>query len=245
MPSRSEQLSAELRDAILRGDYPPGDRLPAERDLALRWGVARGTVREAVAVLLQLGLVESRRGGGGVVVRPLEDASTLVLRHLMVLDGVPNLPIIGEFLDVLELLLQAAVGLAVERATDAELAKARALLRQLVHPANGDAEYFAIFEELLQFVAATSRHLVLQLVRNSFRSVLTDDQRRAFRARLRPRGEELEPLVRSLETALDARDAASARESARLLVRIGRERILKQLETVASARPRPPKGTKP
>ena len=243
--SRVELLSAELRDAILRGDYRPGDRLPAERELALRLGVGRGTVREAVAVLAQLGLVESRRGGGGVVVRPLADASTLVLRHLMVLDGVPNVPIIGQFLDVLELLLEAAVGLAVERGSDAELAKARALLRQLLHPANGDAEYFATFEELLQLVSEASRHLVLQLVRNSFRSVLPDDQRRAFRARFRPRREDLEPLVRTFEAALDARDAASARESARLLVRAGRERILKQLESAATARPRTSKGTNP
>ncbi len=47
---RADALAAQLRDAILRGDYPAGSRLPAERDLAQSLGVGRSTVREAVAL---------------------------------------------------------------------------------------------------------------------------------------------------------------------------------------------------
>ena len=81
--NRSDAIAADLRDAILRGDPAAGERLPAERELAARLGVGRSSVREAVAKLAQLGLVEIRHGGGAIV-RPVEDANVEVLRHLLV-----------------------------------------------------------------------------------------------------------------------------------------------------------------
>ena len=45
-----------------------GDRLPSERDLSVRWGVARMTIRAATDALVAEGLVERRRGSGTYVV---------------------------------------------------------------------------------------------------------------------------------------------------------------------------------
>ena len=47
-PSRSERITAALRDEILRGRYQSGDRLPSERELAVRFDANRGAVREAM-----------------------------------------------------------------------------------------------------------------------------------------------------------------------------------------------------
>lgn len=62
-----------LRDTfavhISRGDWRPGDAIPAEADLALRHGVALGTVRKAIEGLVQQGLVERRQGRGTFVRR--------------------------------------------------------------------------------------------------------------------------------------------------------------------------------
>jgi GntR family transcriptional repressor for pyruvate dehydrogenase complex len=59
----------QLATAIRLGVYPHGSTLPPERDLALRLGVARATLREAIAALRTAGLVETRRGrGGGTIV---------------------------------------------------------------------------------------------------------------------------------------------------------------------------------
>lgn len=59
-----------LATAIRLGVLSAGDRLPAERDLAERFGVSRVTLREAIGALREVGLVESRRGrGGGTFVR--------------------------------------------------------------------------------------------------------------------------------------------------------------------------------
>jgi DNA-binding transcriptional MocR family regulator len=45
------QIAEQLRSAILDGEYPPGVRLPPERDLAQRLGVSRPSVREALIAL--------------------------------------------------------------------------------------------------------------------------------------------------------------------------------------------------
>lgn len=61
------QVAADLREAITTGAYGEAGRLPAEGALAERYGVSRGTVRQALAVLRADGLVTSRRGTRRVV----------------------------------------------------------------------------------------------------------------------------------------------------------------------------------
>ena len=49
--SRASDIADLLRDEILLGQYRPGERLPSERDLAARFQVNRGAVREAIKTL--------------------------------------------------------------------------------------------------------------------------------------------------------------------------------------------------
>lgn len=63
---------------IVRGHYPPGARMPAERELARQLGASRPTLREALRRLGEWNLVEPRRGSG-VVVRPMREWSIEVL----------------------------------------------------------------------------------------------------------------------------------------------------------------------
>src|SRR4051794_41150684 len=65
--ARYEQIAGELRDAIVHGDYPIGSQLPSEAALASRYDASRGTVRQAVAVLVSEGLVGSRQGARRIV----------------------------------------------------------------------------------------------------------------------------------------------------------------------------------
>lgn len=64
-PSRIDEITDRLVTAIALGEYLPGARLPAERDLAAALKVGRMTVRAALARLVDRGLVETRRGRGG------------------------------------------------------------------------------------------------------------------------------------------------------------------------------------
>jgi GntR family transcriptional regulator len=60
-------VAAELRATLDAGTQPPGSRLPSESELARTYGVARGTVRQALATLAAEGLISSRRGARRMV----------------------------------------------------------------------------------------------------------------------------------------------------------------------------------
>ncbi len=67
---------------ILRGILRPGDRLPAERELAEKMGVSRPSLREAIADLQDRGLVETRAGAGIFVTEVLDSAFSEALSQL-------------------------------------------------------------------------------------------------------------------------------------------------------------------
>ncbi len=59
-----QQIAQQLRQLILAGEFAPGSRLPAERELASQLGVSRPSVREALIALEVEGWVEVRTGSG-------------------------------------------------------------------------------------------------------------------------------------------------------------------------------------
>ncbi|MDD5706914.1 MAG: GntR family transcriptional regulator [Kiritimatiellae bacterium] len=65
--SKSRQIAAHLRKAILRGKWRPGDRLPSERDLLANLGVSRTPLNDALNVLVTEGLIERKQGSGTYV----------------------------------------------------------------------------------------------------------------------------------------------------------------------------------
>jgi DNA-binding FadR family transcriptional regulator len=79
-----EETVERLLQAIKLGVVPPGERLPAERELAVRLNVSRVTLREALHALREAGYVESRRGRyGGTFVsatQPVAGVSVPVVR---------------------------------------------------------------------------------------------------------------------------------------------------------------------
>lgn len=70
--SLPKQISRQIRQAIVDGRLRADDRLPAEEELAERYGVSRPTIREALKRLAAQNLIRSRRGpaGGTFVNRP-------------------------------------------------------------------------------------------------------------------------------------------------------------------------------
>lgn len=78
------QIELQLLDLIAEGALLPGDRVPAERDLAARLAVSRMTLRQALDGLVRRGLLE-RRGGAGTFV-----AARKVEQDLRVLRSYPD-----------------------------------------------------------------------------------------------------------------------------------------------------------
>ncbi|TGQ60706.1 FadR family transcriptional regulator, partial [Mesorhizobium sp. M1C.F.Ca.ET.212.01.1.1] len=64
-----QTIASKLRKLIEDGEFPPGSRLPGERELAERFGVSRVTIREAEIALEAQGWIAIRIGSG-VHVKP-------------------------------------------------------------------------------------------------------------------------------------------------------------------------------
>lgn len=64
------QIAEQLRSLMADGEFKPGSRLPAERDLARQLGVSRPSVREALIALEVEGVIDVRTGSGIYVVQP-------------------------------------------------------------------------------------------------------------------------------------------------------------------------------
>ena len=76
VPKSSDVLADDLRERILRGDFPEGTALPTERELVNQTRMSRATVREALRILEVQGLVRIKTGraGGAYVYRPGQDS---------------------------------------------------------------------------------------------------------------------------------------------------------------------------
>ncbi len=71
-------VAERINELVRQGAYPPGSRLPGERDLAEELGVSRVTVREAQIALEAVGMLDIRVGSGVYVLRnSSEDASAM------------------------------------------------------------------------------------------------------------------------------------------------------------------------
>lgn len=64
---RTEEVRLQIEQAIMHGDFAPGDRLPSERELVETFGVSRVSVREAIRSLEAVGLVQVYQGRGAFV----------------------------------------------------------------------------------------------------------------------------------------------------------------------------------
>lgn len=62
-----DQLSHRMAELIERGEFSEGSRLPAESELADRFGVSRPVIREALSRLRVMGVIVSRKGSGSYV----------------------------------------------------------------------------------------------------------------------------------------------------------------------------------
>lgn len=118
----ADQVANTIRDAILTGKYEPGQRLPAERELAAQFEVNRSTIREALHRLEAWNLVDVRHGGGVIVSDFLRVAGLQLLPFLLVSDGELDPDLMRDLLAVRVAFLRLTAEQAADRATTEDIA---------------------------------------------------------------------------------------------------------------------------
>jgi GntR family transcriptional regulator, transcriptional repressor for pyruvate dehydrogenase complex len=109
-----EEAADQIAEKVRTGELRTGDRLPGERTLAAQMEISRPTLREAVKVLVDAGVLEVRRGPGGGMYVATDVVPTDLVRHSASL----RLAEIAAVLEARRMLEPRVAQLAAERATD-------------------------------------------------------------------------------------------------------------------------------
>jgi DNA-binding FadR family transcriptional regulator len=118
----------QVQDAILEGRLKAGDVLPPERELKKMFNTSRGTLREALRVLEERGLLEIRLGmRGGAVVRTISSRQASESLALLVRSRKVALKHLAEFREGME---GNVASLATQRATAEDIQSLRALVEE-------------------------------------------------------------------------------------------------------------------
>src|SRR6201987_3570658 len=205
-----EQIVQQIEESIVKGDLKPGDQLPAERDLAQRFGGSRTAVREAVKALREKGLVEAYSGRGTFIT----DGTTQAVRQsldLMVKIGQPEGS--KHLAEVRAILEPEIAALAAVRIQEPELSTMREAV-SVMDRAGQDPEAYieADLDFHLALAEGAANPLILSLL-DSIVGFLRAQRLRIFRVAGGPdRGQVHHKRI--LE-AVEHRDAEKARDAMR------------------------------
>jgi DNA-binding FadR family transcriptional regulator len=203
-----EQTVRRLGEAIGLGLIEVGERLPPEAELASRLAIAPMTLREALRILREAGYLETRRGrGGGTFVRrslPQQPARE-ARRHLAHL----TVEELSDLMDYRVAVSGAAVELAAERRSDADLVALEALVARMAE-LDAFAPYRRLDHRFHITIASAARSPRLVAAETAIQVDL------AKLLRLIPESAEMLHVSneqhRALLAALRARDATRARK---------------------------------
>jgi len=200
---------SHVRDLIERGALKPGDRLPAERDLATQLGVSRPTIRAGLRTLAAMGVVRSRHGSGTYIPEGPPALNTDALSFLAALHGFTR----EEMYEARRILEVGAAGLAAERATAEQVATLAEEVASLFASMQ-DPQVFLVHD--INFhrgvAAASGNPIVASLV--EMVSALYYERRRETAVRASERHlRDAAEMHRRIYQAIRARDADTARRA--------------------------------
>ena len=222
------EIAETLIHEILTGRYQPGDRLPSERDLAARFQANRGSVREAVKKLEQIGLVNVQPGGARIL--PVEESSLEVIGHLFTLKDIPDPALVDQVLTVVASLMRLAVESAVHEASDTDINELRNIVAELLQPGIDQEMRLAARMALGHKFLRSSNNLPLMLIARSLRIQFVEHLagfNRQFNVRKAVHRVKLEQL----DQALLQRDAETASRCMREIFESDKANLLAFLRT--------------
>jgi GntR family transcriptional regulator, transcriptional repressor for pyruvate dehydrogenase complex len=205
----AEQVVAHVRDLIERKHLRPGDRLPAERDLATQIGVSRPTVRMGLHALAAMGCVQSRHGSGTYIPDGPPALGTEPLSLLAALHDFTAM----QMYDARRIFEVGAAGLAAECATPEQIAVLADQLASM-SASIGEPQRFLVHDiDFHRTVAAASGNPIVAAVVEMV-SALYYQQRRETAEQASNRDlRDAAEAHREIYEAIRARDARAARRA--------------------------------
>jgi GntR family transcriptional repressor for pyruvate dehydrogenase complex len=160
-----EEAVEQIADAVRAGDLRQGERLPSERALAAALEISRPTLREALKVLADAGVVETR--GGGTFVR-----SEVVPGDLVTARSELRIGEVAQVLEARRLLEPRVAQLAALYATEADFAELERLIERQ-REAAGDRDRVRVLDTRfhLAIARATRNEIVVEQMRLLLRHV--------------------------------------------------------------------------
>ncbi|MFO7708600.1 MAG: FCD domain-containing protein [Desulfobacterales bacterium] len=209
-----QEVVAQIEEAILTGRIATGQTLPSERDLKEMFQISRGTLREALRVLEQKGLIEIRLGvGGGSVVKAVDAGGVTESLGLLIRSQAVALHHLAEFREGVE---GSIASQAAKRRTPADIRKLRDLLAAARSCLAGEGprrdEFLEKDKQLHIAIAATTQNPIYQSVLAS----IHDNIHRYYDRFLSMDDEELKENFRDLCELVDAIAAGSAAAARRV-----------------------------
>lgn len=201
-------LIKRVLDFARDAHFAPGDRLPAERVLAAKLGVSRNALREALATLESLRVVEAKPNSGVFLRRSAAESSFEAIVLLAELGHQPTATEVRESIEVRALLERQAITLACGRRTEGDLVALKTILgatRSLLAAGDNIADCDQAFHLAL---ANASHNSVLARMLNAFYCLTLPRRRRYFADPAR--GAASDRGHRKVVAALEARDIKTA-----------------------------------
>jgi GntR family transcriptional repressor for pyruvate dehydrogenase complex len=209
----STAVTRQIEKLILRGILRPGERLPAERDLAEKLGVSRPSLREAVAELQEKGLLTTRAGAGVYVADVLGSAFSESLIRLFADHDEAVFDYIGFRRDLEGLAACRAAQLASD--TDRQVIQTIMDKMEAAHRKTNPADEARLDAEFhMAIIEASHNVIMLHMMRSMFqllREGVFYNRQVMFKQRT-TRGALLDQH-RAINTAIQARNPEAAREA--------------------------------
>src|SRR5688500_9688538 len=87
-----KEIAGQMHDALARGEWKPGEAIPAERRLSTRFGVSIGTLRKAIDELVSANLLIRQQGRGTFVASHNRDRLLFYFFHIVPEQGAKQYP---------------------------------------------------------------------------------------------------------------------------------------------------------